>query len=186
MDTNLLSVLHDQIPKCTACSIRPEAIAPVPFEGSNKSSIMFVGRNPGNTEDKVGKPFVGPGGQLLDQWIERAFLVRDHVFITNLAKCYTSHDREPEQEEIDICSSLWLSEEVKAFQPKIIIPLGKQAMHYFVPGIKVSTYQGVWYPTRAATLFYIHHPGYILRGGFPRDAWLELADKFRYQSSVYL
>lgn len=178
--------LRELIPKCTACPVRTEAIQPVPFEGPETAQIMFIGRNPGGTEDKLGRPFVGPGGILLDEWIIRAGLVREQVLITNLLKCYTTHDRPPVQSEIDICTGLWLHNELQEIQPKIIIPLGKQAMHYFVPGISVTPYQGIWYLMRHRTLFYLSHPGYVLRGGFSRDLWLGFADQFKQESPEYL
>lgn len=147
---------------------------------------MFVGRNPGRQEDKENRPFIGPGGELLQSWLDRAGLLRQSVMITNLLKCYTANDRPPVDSEIKICSGLWLHNELQKLAPKVVVPLGKQAMHYFVSGVSVGSYQGVWYPMRHKTVFYLHHPGYVLRGGFPRASWLELADKFKTEISEYL
>lgn len=147
---------------------------------------MFIGRNPGGTEDKQGRPFVGPGGELLNSWLTRADIDRDLIMITNLLKCYTHLDREPKQPEIDTCTKLWLHNELNKMSPKIVIPLGKQAMHYFLPDVKVGLYQGVWYPMRDRTIFYLHHPGYVLRGGVNRDLWLGFADQFKREHQEYL
>lgn len=184
--TTSVFALPDLIRACTSCPARMEATKPVPFEGSIASRIMFVGRNPGRQEDKSNRPFVGPGGELLHTWLERAGLDRGSVMITNLLKCYTENDRPPKDHEIKICSGLWLHNELSKMTPKIVVPLGKQAMHYFLPGVPVSSYQGVWYPTRLRTLFYLHHPGYILRGGFPREDWLDLANKFKNEHAEFL
>lgn len=147
---------------------------------------MFIGRNPGRDEDKSNRPFVGPGGRLLHAWLERAGLDRGSVMITNLVKCFTTNDRAPKEHEINTCSSLWLYNELNKMTPKIVVPLGKDAMHYFVPGINVGSYQGVWYPLKQRTLFYLHHPGYVLRGGFPKEDWLNLANRFKSESRKYL
>lgn len=144
---------------------------------------MIVGRNPGRVEDQVGRPFVGPGGKLLDEWIDRTGLSRDSFWITNLIKCYTSNDRPPTDFEISVCTQHHLFREIALFKPKVIIPLGKQALQHFLPGVSPSSYQGEWFPMRSFTLFYLHHPGYVLRNGFPRIEWLELADKFSSEVS---
>lgn len=178
--------MADLIRACTACSARHEATLPVPFEGSMDAEIMFVGRNPGRDEDKGNRPFIGPGGRLLHTWIERADILNHRILITNLVKCHTLADRQPSQIEINTCSSLWLYNELNKFAPKVVVPLGKDAMHYFVPDISVGLYQGVWYPMRNWTLFYLHHPGYILRGGFPKEDWLDLANRFKTEVRKYL
>lgn len=184
--TTTASALRTQIQLCTACSIRPEATLPVPFEGSVDAEIMFVGRNPGRQEDKLNRPFVGPGGELLQLWLDRANVDRNSAVITNLVKCFTTADREPKDHEVKTCSGLWLHNELNKFSPRIVVPLGKQAMHYFVPDVKVGTYQGIWYPMKRWTLFYLHHPGYVLRGGTSREEWLGLANRFKREHQEYL
>lgn len=147
---------------------------------------MIVGRNPGRTEDEVGRPFVGPGGKLLDEWISRTGIDRSDFWITNLIKCYTTNDRPPTDHEIKTCVQLHLFREVIVATPRVIIPLGKQSLHSFLPGVPPSTVQGVWWPMKSHTIFYLHHPGYILRGGFPKNDWLELADRFRSEVAEFI
>jgi DNA polymerase len=147
---------------------------------------MIVGRNPGRQEDAVGIPFVGPGGQLLDEWIAATGWERSDFIITNLVKCYTTNDRPPTDYEINVCTQHHLFRELAHFEPQVVIPLGKQALHRFVPGVSLRAYHGEWFPTRARTIFFVHHPGYVLRGGFPKSDWLETAKTFGRQISEYL
>lgn len=178
MITTSIQALAEAIVGCTACSARLECRAPVPFEPS-ASKYVIVGRNPGRTEDAEGRPFVGPGGKLLDEWIERSGMSRADFWITNLIKCYTTNDRPPTDHEINTCVQHHLFRELGVANARIVIPLGKQALHAFLPGVSPSPIQGVWWPKRSYTIFYLHHPGYVLRGGFPKNDWLALADKFR-------
>lgn len=98
----------------------------VPGEGSGSLGLVIVGRNPGQQENVLGRPFVGPGGQALNGALVRAGLVRADLYITNLVKAYTSADRPPSPEEIEACSP-WLLAEIWELKPKLIIALGSQS-----------------------------------------------------------
>jgi uracil-DNA glycosylase len=117
----------DQHDKCTLCPIHKECTAPVPGVGNVDAKILFIGRNPGEKEDYFGTPFVGPGGRLLNKFMERAGITANNVFITNLVKCYTRKNRAPETEEVNICMTNWLARELSYLNPKLIVTFGSQA-----------------------------------------------------------
>ena len=84
---------------------------------------MFIGEAPGYWEDMKGKPFVGVAGKFLDILLEEANLSRKSVFITNIVKCRPPNNREPSEEEIQICT-LYLDRQIRVIEPKIIVTLG--------------------------------------------------------------
>src|SRR5437899_12040645 len=78
--------------KCDLCKGRTKA---VPGEGSSHARILFIGEGPGFHEDKQGRPFVGPSGQLLADLLKSISLKREDVFITNIVKCRPPENRDP-------------------------------------------------------------------------------------------
>src|SRR5262249_44163011 len=119
-------------PKCGLCETRPQA---VPGVGTARGGIVFVGEAPGADEDRLGEPFVGRAGQLLDKIIkamDTARLIpglplnRETVFICNVLKCRPPENRNPLPHEIEQCSP-YLRRQLEALQPRIICCLGKFA-----------------------------------------------------------
>lgn len=164
--------------KCNACSARKEATQVVPFSGPVNSLVVFVGRNPGNDENREGFPFIGPGGKLLDKWISILGLIRKDVFITNIVKCHTFDDREPTPQELATCRDRWLIRELKLVKPKYIFLFGNQCIKGFLGDNQNSitkTCGQVIKKEMFGSLTYIipfYHPGYILR---KPDMYLEVA-----------
>jgi len=113
--------------KCNFCPIHVECYAPVTGVGNVNASIVFIGRNPGAEEDRSGLPFVGQGGALLDTFIKWVGLDRNHLYITNLVKCFTTGNRVPTQAEINVCMVKWLREELQLLQPKLLVTFGREA-----------------------------------------------------------
>ena len=87
MKNEKLAKLADELDKCTACSFRESAIAPVGWFGNPDSPIVFVGEGPGGVEDDYGCPLIGPSGQLLDKALWSVKMTRDRVLTTNVIKC---------------------------------------------------------------------------------------------------
>ena len=165
--------LLDAITRCTRCALYKQCSSPV-LPVFRYSSVMVIGRNPGEQEDLRGEPFVGRAGRLLDEFLAWAELSRDHCYITNVVKCFTRLpviNRAPEPEEIKACS-YWLEQELELLAPKLIIAIGSETMNLIRPGARPGRYHGkVLEPTRepwktlmtGATVFAIYHPSYILR-----------------------
>lgn len=122
--------LNKELFPCTQCTVHLECRGPVGGAGNVDSRIVFVGRNPGEFEDKDGLPFVGKGGQLLNSFFDWVGLDREKVFITNLVKCFTEGNRIPARKEIETCGRLWLQKELYIISPKLIVTFGVEAAQY--------------------------------------------------------
>lgn len=136
--TAKLGELRLQLKDCNLCTARGEASQPVCPSGPVLSKLMVVGRNPGTTEDMSGIPFnpVAPGGGELTWYLEQAGLNRDRIFITNCLNCHTWMDREPTDEEVNLCTNVFLKAFIRVMKPILIIAAGKIAVRFFLPYIE--------------------------------------------------
>ena len=89
---------------------------------------MVIGEAPGKQEDQTGRPFVGNAGRYLDHVIEGTSLKRTDFFITNMVKCRPPSNRTPKTEEVETCTSLYLFEQIKLINPRLILLLGSLAV----------------------------------------------------------
>lgn len=110
-------------------------------EGNPDCSVMFIGEAPGFHEDKLGRPFVGQAGKLLDKLIAEIGWKRQDVYITNIVKRRPPENRDPFPDEIESYKPC-LAEQIKIINPKVIAPLGRFSMNYFLPFAKISRDQG--------------------------------------------
>ena len=134
MATKTLKALREEEADCRRCPLYQNATQVVPGEGPSRASIMMVGEQPGDKEDIVGKPFVGPAGRILDQAIADAGIERKRVFVTNAVKHFKFEPRgkrrlhkRPNVYEIDRCH-WWLDMERVIVKPDLIVALGATAV----------------------------------------------------------
>ena len=131
-------------------------------EGSLNSPLVFIGEGPGFEEDKMGKPFVGPAGQLLTTILNKLEIQREMVYITNVIKCRPPKNRTPVKKEIKACSHN-LELELSFITPKVIVALGAVPLKYFRPGSSIMRSRGQWINSRGYWIMPTFHPAYILR-----------------------
>lgn len=131
-------------------------------EGDPDAEVMFIGEAPGFYEDKLKRPFVGRAGQLLGRMIEANGWQRGDVYITNIVKRRPPGNRDPEPEELDAYRP-YLSREIEILAPKIVAPLGRFSMAYFLPDGKISRDHGKVFWWRDALLVPLYHPAAALR-----------------------
>src|ERR1700730_5769584 len=124
--------------KCNLCKGRTKA---VPGEGNPQAEILFIGEGPGFYEDKQGRPFVGPSGQLLVELLQSINLKREDVFITNVVKCRPPENRDPLPAEISACND-YLDRQIAALKPYVIVTLGRISMSKFFGNEKISAIHG--------------------------------------------
>lgn len=125
---------------CEACTARQECSNPVPGEGDLTSKFVVIGRNPGKTEDAIGRPFVGPAGEILDEFLKLCGLSRSKgCFVTNMCLCHTNQDRFMSKAEVKACVKLFLLPTLMNLKPKIVMVLGNQP-NYFINGVKSVTH----------------------------------------------
>jgi DNA polymerase len=151
-----LAALHDEIVAHSGCGFEPceTATRMVPGEGSATAEVMLVGEAPGANEDRLGRPFVGRAGLLLEELLAAAGLDRDEVWITNVVKARPPKNRDPRAPEVAHCMP-WLAAEVELVRPRVIVPLGRHALKHFAPGEKIADVHGRLLDGR---LFPLYHP----------------------------
>jgi len=115
---------------CKECMLRRDGICPVPGEGDLDANVMFVGRDPGETENRFGRPFVGASGKFLREEIELNFAKKD-IFITNMVKCHTMNNMGPLEDQILSCFKI-LESEITSVLPNVIVALGKTVSDYLI------------------------------------------------------
>src|SRR3954447_10965283 len=162
-----LKLVYDQARGCTKC---PEFVATrtqVVFGAGNADAdLMFVGEAPGANEDRMGRPFVGQAGKLLDQLLQEVGLQRDDVFIANVLKCRPPGNRDPHPVEIENCQD-YLMRQLDLIEPKVVCTLGNCATKLLrgdTAGItRVHGHDEVpVIGTRAVRLFPLFHPAAAL------------------------
>jgi DNA polymerase len=168
-----LSRLRAEAAGCRACPLWRHATQTVFGEGSAPATVMLVGEQPGNEEDKQGHPFVGPAGTLLERALDEAGIARSRVYVTNAVKHFKWEPRgkrrihkTPAQREIDACSR-WLSAEIATVQPRLIVCLGATAGRAVLGhAVRIGALRGTVYvaperPEQQVAVTY--HPAYVLR-----------------------
>ncbi|MDD5431169.1 MAG: uracil-DNA glycosylase [Candidatus Pacebacteria bacterium] len=131
-------------------------------EGNIDTPILFIGEAPGATEDQLKRPFVGRGGQLLNNLIASSGWKREDFYITNIVKRRPPDNRDPLPEEIESYKP-YLSKQIKIINPKIIVTLGRFAMNYFLPLAKITRDQGKIFKVGDKLVVPMLHPAAALR-----------------------
>jgi DNA polymerase len=131
-------------------------------EGNIDSPIMFIGEAPGFHEDRLKRPFVGRGGQLLDEMIKKIGWKREDVYITNIVKRRPPDNRDPLPEEIEAYKP-YLTRQIEIIDPKFIATLGRFAMNYFLPIAKITRDQGKAFRIGGRVIIPLFHPAAALR-----------------------
>ncbi len=124
--------------KCDLCHSREKG---VPGEGPADAEIMFIGEGPGFHENMQGRPFVGAAGDLLVELLGVIGMKREQVYITNVVKCRPPGNRDPNPEELRMCSP-YLDKQLQIINPKVIVTLGRYSMARFIPHAKISEVHG--------------------------------------------
>ena len=152
--------------KCKACSKCPlcETRTNVVFGSGNMNArLMFVGEAPGEQEDLSGIPFVGRAGKLLDKFLYAVDIDREDVYIANMLKCRPPKNRDPKEEEQDLCIE-YLREQVRLIQPKIIVCLGRiSAKRLIKEDFMITKEHGIFYEKGGMTICAVYHPSALLR-----------------------
>lgn len=125
-----IDILSLAAKKCEGCPLYVTGTQTVFGEGPKTAKIMLIGEQPGNEEDRQGKPFIGPAGKLLDQALNSAKLNRSNIYLTNAVKHFEFNvvkgykkNITPNLRKIMDCNA-WLQAEIKAIRPQVIVTLG--------------------------------------------------------------
>jgi DNA polymerase len=160
-----------RVERCRKCAIGATRTHSVYGEGDPCAALMIVGEGPGETEDRLGRPFVGRAGELLDRMLIAIGLQREETFICNTVKCRATleeggklRNRAPLPQEMANCRP-YLDEQIEILRPRALLCLGAPAAKSFL-GEKflITRQRGLWFEgPLAIPLIATFHPAYILR-----------------------
>lgn len=159
------------VERCRKCAIGATRTHSVYGEGDPCAALMIVGEGPGETEDRLGRPFVGRAGELLERMLLAIGLKREETFICNTVKCRPTLDdggklrnRAPLPQEMANCRP-YLDEQIAILRPRAILCLGAPAAKSFLgEKFSISRQRGLWFEGPLGTpLVATFHPAYLLR-----------------------
>ena len=119
----LKAIYLEEARDCQRCPLAETRTNVVFGAGDADADLMFVGEAPGANEDRMGLPFVGQAGKLLDRLLEQIGLERRQVFIANILKCRPPGNRDPQPTEIEACHD-YLMRQIELIEPKVVCTLG--------------------------------------------------------------
>ncbi len=171
-----LQVLAQEVSQCTQC---PELVASrsrtVFGVGDPNAELCFFGEAPGYDEDRLGEPFVGKAGQLLDRILAACQLERKNVYILNVLKCRPPGNRDPAPQEIVNCRG-YFEAQLRIIQPKFICCLGAFAARTLLNTEEsVGRLRGRFHSYQDAQVVVTYHPAYLLRNPeYKRQTWEDM------------
>ncbi len=119
----LLKAVYEEARDCVRCPLHETRTTVVFGSGNANADLMFIGEAPGANEDRMGLPFVGQAGKLLDKLLGEIGLERKDVFIANVLKCRPPQNRDPHPNEIEACNG-YLRSQIELIEPTVICTLG--------------------------------------------------------------
>ena len=166
---------------CSCCDLRNGCEQVVFGDGNPHARLMLIGEGPGADEDRLGIPFVGRAGQLLDRILNAAQIKRDQIYITNVVKCRPPANRLPVQNEVDTCLS-YLKKQIELIDPKLILCLGALAARTLVDkSLTITRIRGQWYEIGGRRWMATFHPAALLRDpGKKKAVWEDFKQIMKY------
>ncbi len=171
----LLEAIDERVRQCRDCPLCEGRTNTVFGVGDPCARLMFVGEGPGYDEDRLGEPFVGKAGQLLDKMIAAMGLDRSRVYIANIVKCRPPGNRTPEAGEMATCFP-YLREQIEIVQPEVLCTLGNTpARALLQTTTPISRLRGRFQEYAGVPVMPTFHPAYLLRNeGAKAKVWDDL------------
>ena len=158
-----LEVVAADVRACEACKLALKRTQTVFARGNPDARLCFIGEGPGADEDRLGEPFVGAAGQLLDKIIAAMRLGVDDVYIANIVKCRPPNNRVPDAEEMRACTP-FLLRQLDEVKPAVIVALGKTAASFLLDSkAPMGQLRGRWHTWNGVPVMPTWHPSYVLR-----------------------
>jgi DNA polymerase len=194
--TKDLPILRDAVSRCTGCDLYRHATQAVFGEGPPDASIVLVGEQPGDMEDRAGRPFVGPAGELLDRALADAGIRRSEVYVTNAVKHFAWEPRgkrrihrTPRLSEVRACRP-WVEAELASVAPRVVVCLGGTAAQALLgPQARVNALRGriITGQSWASGVIVTLHPAAVLRAADPQaqaDAYTSLVSDLKLATRI--
>src|SRR5260221_760117 len=153
-----LPALRDAAEGCRGCPLYKTGTQTVFGEGKRDARVMMIGEQPGDQEDKAGKPFVGPAGKILNDALAEVGIDRDEVYVTNAVKHFRWEPRgkrrlhkKPSWRQIEACRS-WLHAEILVVKPELLVCLGATAAHTMLGrDVQITKHRAEFFPVAELT-----------------------------------
>jgi len=168
--------LAERVASCTQCRLCEKRTNTVFGVGDREADWMLIGEAPGENEDRLGEPFVGQAGKLLDNMLRALSLARgENVYIANVIKCRPPGNRNPEPDEVVRCEP-YLQRQVALVKPKIIVALGRFAAQSLLKTDgSIASLRGRVHAYEGVPVIVTYHPAYLLRSLHDKaKAWADL------------
>lgn len=161
---------------CQLCLLHERRRSVVFGEGSPNAELVVVGEAPGQEEDRTGRPFVGRAGKLLDLLLLSAGFARDQVYICNVLKCRPPQNRNPQADEVELCTRNYLYRQLEIIAPAVILAVGRYAVQALLSSNDaIGRLRGRIHSWGGTPLVVSYHPAYLLRSpNMVRAAWSDL------------
>jgi DNA polymerase len=167
-----LEQIAAEVKGCTRCPLHIGTHNGVPGVGSARAEVMLIGEAPGANEDRQGLPFVGPAGGFLSELLALAGLDRSQVFITNVVKHRPPQNRDPQPDEMAACGD-YLTRQIAAINPRVIITLGRFSMARFFPNGRITRIHGQASVIDGRVVVPMYHPAAALHQDMYRQPLLD-------------
>ncbi len=156
--------LKSAVAGCTACGLHETRTQTVFGVGDENADWMLIGEAPGAEEDRLGDPFVGQAGKLLDSMLAAIGLSRQKdVYIANVLKCRPPGNRNPEPGEVAKCTP-FLEKQIGLIRPKLIVAMGRfAAQTLLATDASIASLRGRVHQYAGVPLIVTYHPAYLLR-----------------------
>jgi DNA polymerase len=178
--------LKQAVPACTPCGLHASRTQTVFGVGDEKADWLLVGEAPGAEEDRLGEPFVGQAGRLLDNMLAALGLRRgENVYICNVLKCRPPGNRNPEPDEVAKCTP-FLLRQIELIEPKLIVAMGRFAAQTLLnTDASIASLRGRVHRYAERPLIVTYHPAYLLRNLPDKSkAWSDLVFARRTMASL--
>jgi len=168
--------LQAEVATCTLCeeltATRTQTVFGV---GNPQAKLCFLGEAPGADEDRLGEPFVGRGGQLLDKILAACKLQREEVYILNILRCRPPNNRNPLEDESRNCRQ-FLDRQLQLINPSFLCCLGTvAAQNLLSTTVTIGRLRGKLHDYRGIKVVCTYHPAYLLRNpSAKKDTWEDM------------
>lgn len=179
-----LEELKSSVAQCHLCALAKSRKNVIFGAGNLKAKVMFIGDNPGVSEDETGILFSGKSGELLANMIEKVLLIpKEEVYVTTILKCKTPDNRVPTPEEVACCKP-YIMQQIQTIRPQIIVALGSTSFHHLTGeyDTPIDKIRGTVLNFGEAKLIPTFHPSFLLRN--PSSKKEVFADMLKVRSML--
>ena len=172
-----LEELQAIVVDCKRCHLAQSRQHVVFGQGKRDADLVLVGEAPGADEDRLGYPFVGKAGDMLNKILTSVKLKREDIYICNILKCRPPNNRDPLPEEIEMCLP-YLEKQLEWIEPKVIVCLGRIAAHVLLEtNESLSKLRGRRHERKGNDLYVTYHPAALLRNSrYKREVWQDVKE----------